>query len=332
MKKIGILTFFQADNYGALLQCFALSKFCSDQNNEVSVIDYHSKKMFTWKHRVKKIFVKTIQNKKFNNNRKNYYKVGNQRDFYDMIIVGSDQVWNPEIIKGDRFWIEPKIRYDKIISYAASIGKTRLNDDEKHFLDNCNFSMYDFISVREKSGRDVLNELGIKSEVVCDPTLLFYDESHVYNEIIEHSKLSKKDYIFVYSLEKSEEIDAISYKLANLYGLKVISCHPANNKTQKCSEFIIDTDICDFLYLIKNSKIVVTNSFHGLSFSYIFRKEVYCVSHSTLSSRQTDLIMTSGINYESSQPGQYHISSYSRDEKMKSLVNQSRSILCDQIK
>ena len=61
MGKIGILTFFDADNYGALLQCYALSKYCEEINHEVKVLVYHSKKMFTWKYRLKRKIAKTAQ-------------------------------------------------------------------------------------------------------------------------------------------------------------------------------------------------------------------------------------------------------------------------------
>lgn len=331
MKKIGILTFFEADNYGALLQCYALRRYCMKLNNDVRVIDYRSKQMFTWKHRLKNIFVKTLQNKKFDMNRKNFFKVGNKNDYYDLLIIGSDQVWNPSIIKGDNFWLDPKIKYNRLISYAASLGKSKLDEEEKIFFSNNDFSKYNLITVREKSGHDVLKKLGINSEIVCDPTLLFYDEPNAYDEIVNQSKVVENDYVYVYSLEKSKDIDEISNIIANKYGYKIVSSHPGNDKTQKCDEFVQDTDICDFLCLIKNAKIVVTNSFHGLAFSYIFRKEVYCVTHTKLGSRQTDLINTSGVKYEYDNHGQYHISNYENDEKMKEYIKKSKILLDEQI-
>lgn len=326
MKKIGILTFFDADNYGALLQCFALSTFCENNGCEAKVIKYHSKKMFTWKHRMKNIVAKTEQHKKFNHNRRNFFKCGNLKEKYDVVIVGSDQVWNPSIIKNDKFWIEPVLHYDKLISYAASIGKGKLSDSEETFLRTCEFSKYNWISVREKTGKILLKKIGVESEVVCDPTLLFYDKQKVYNDIIMKSRLKKNNYIFVYSLEKSEKIDEISSLLADKYGYSIISAHPANDRTQLCDEFIMDSDICDFLYLIKNAKMVVTNSFHGLVFSFIFKKAVFSVCHTTLGARQTDLIEESGLDYEHYKDV-YYIHSYINDKKMKDYITKSRLLL-----
>ena len=41
MKRIGILTFHRAINYGACLQAYALKKYIKDQGNECDIIDYH---------------------------------------------------------------------------------------------------------------------------------------------------------------------------------------------------------------------------------------------------------------------------------------------------
>ena len=331
MKKIGILTFFDADNYGALLQCYALSRFCKDDNYKIKVINYHSKQMYTWKHYLKRIIAKSRQNRKFDLNRKEFFELGSTKENYDIVIVGSDQVWNPSIINGDKYWIEPKLYYDKIISYAASLGKEQLNEEEKSFLKGCNFKIYNWISVREETGQKLLKSIGVKSKVVCDPTLLFYDTQDAYEEIIEKSNLNKSNYIFVYSLEKSNKIDVLSKSLAKKYGYTIISAHPANDRAQYCDEFIFDSDICDFLYLIKNARIIVTNSFHGLAFSFIFKKNVYAICHTTLSSRQTDLIKSSGLDYKIVNNGIYHISDYSNDSKMMEYLGESKLLLLDQL-
>lgn len=327
MSKIGILTFFDADNYGALLQCYALSEFCKINGYDVEVINYHSKQMFSWKHRLKRMVAKSLQNKRFDLNRRTFFEIGSTKDNYETLIVGSDQVWNPSIIKGDKNWIEPKIKYNKIISYAASLGKGKLDDNEKTFLLGCNFNIYDWVSVREKTGQKLLEEIGVHSEVVCDPTLLFYDAPDAYNNLVDKSNLDSNNYIFVYSLEKSDKIDEISKTLSKKYGYNILSAHPANCKTQYCNEFIMDSDICDFLYLIKNAKMIITNSFHGLAFSYIYKKDVFAVCHTSLSSRQTDLIENSGIEYEMLDSSVFHINNYSNDQDMKKYTEKSRLLL-----
>lgn len=327
MKKIGILTFFYADNYGALLQCYALSKFCEKNDYEVKVIDYHSKLMFTWKYRLKRRIAKSKQNKKFDLNREKFFQIGNIKEFYDIVIVGSDQVWNPSIINGDVYWIEPKLCYKKLISYAASLGKNELTANEETFLENCNFNLYNWISVRETTGQRLLGKTGIKSDVVCDPTLLFYNEPQIYSDIVKNSRLEKNNYIYVYSLEKSDKVDEISRALAKHTGCKIISSHPANSRMQYCDEFIENSDICDFLYLIKNATMVVTNSFHGLAFALIFRKEVFAICHTVLGSRQTDLIEMSGLKYDNLNNGVYHILSYENDNKLRNYIKKSKQLL-----
>lgn len=143
-----------------------------------------------------------------------------------------------------------------------------------------------------------MNTLGLNSEIVCDPTLLFYDDVDFYKRLSSNSKLSndsrlKDKYILVYSLEHSDSIDNISNHLKEETGYPIVSLHPMNNQAQNRDIFLYDTDPYDFLYLIEHCSYIVTNSFHGLAFAYIFRKKVYCVDHSSLSSRQTELIRNS---------------------------------------
>ena len=265
-------------------------------------------------------------------NRKHFFQIGSVNEFYDIVIVGSDQVWNPSIINGDTYWIEPQLRYENLISYAASLGKCKMTENEELFLKNCNFDSYNWISVREKSGQKLLEKQGIKSEVVCDPTLLFYNEPEIYDEIVKKSKIKNNDFIYVYSLEKSDKIDEISKTLAKNEGKRIISSHPADNKMQYCDEFIENSDMCDFLYLIKHATKVVTNSFHGLAFALIFRKDIFVICHTVLSSRQTDLIEMSGLKYDNLGNGVYHVHSYDNDNNMKSYITNSKLLLEAQLK
>lgn len=325
MKKIGILTFFEADNYGALLQCYALSHYCKKNNNIVKIIRYNSTKMFSLKYQLKKFFFKSKQQMRFIKNRKKYFKTGTIEESYDLVIVGSDQVWNPQIIKGDKFWINPQIKYNNLISYAASFGKNDLNEEESTWFRKLNFDTYQGISVREQQGQKILGDLGIPSELVCDPTLLYYNDSSIFDSLSVDSNLTiEYDYIFLYSLEYSVELENIAQNLSEKSGLKVLACHPANDNHFLNSDFIMNTDITDFLYLISNAKYVVTNSFHGLAFSFIFRKEVYCICHSLYGIRQRNLIEFSGMGYLKLSDTAYYINNYENDKYLLQYIEDSK--------
>ena len=144
---------------------------------------------------------------------------------------------------------------------------------------------------------------------------------------MQSNKALNKEYILVYSLEQSKAINELTQKLKCEKGYQVVSLHPMNRQSQKCDLFIKDTDPYDFLYLIKHCSVLVTNSFHGLAFSYIFRKKVYCVSHSTLSSRQRDLIKKSGFTFEKINNNTLFLNCNQKCDLLDEFIDYSNSML-----
>lgn len=328
--KVGILTFQFADNYGAVLQCFALSEACKKYGAEVRVIDYLPEKMVTKKSRIKKMLLPKGFEKKFEQFRKTHFHRMSVKESCDMILVGSDQVWNAGITEYDDFWILPRMKYKRLCSYAASFGKNQLSEREQKFLKEHkeDFERYDSITVREKAGQEFLEKLQVKAKTVCDPTILFYNEPKVYEKLAEKSEYQTAgEYILVYSLEHSQKLDEMIRKVKRETGKKVIALHPMNDNLQMCDEFVKDASVYDFLKLIKNADYVLTNSFHGLAFSYIFRKKVYCVHHSSLSSRQSELMEQSGFVFENCEENVYFIDTCQVSESMQSFVENSQKSL-----
>lgn len=333
--RIGILTFHFADNYGAILQCLALTEACKKNADDVCVIDYVPKQMIPVKSRVKRFLLKNEIQKKFDDFKKTYFQTISVRESCDLIIVGSDQVWNPQINECDPFWILPKMKYGRICSYAASIGKDQLKEEEAAYLseNSKGFEKYDVVTIREASGQKILKELHVLSELVCDPTLLFYDRTGLYEELSAQSEVSMTEpYILVYALEYSEKIDRIAKQLKNKTGCKVVAIHPMNDKLQECDEFIKNAGVCEFVALVKNAEYVLTNSFHGLAFSYIFRKKVYCFHHSSLSSRQAELIAKSEFATEQIEDGICYIDGAQRSDALDKFVSDSEELLKKMIK
>lgn len=328
--KVGILTFQFADNYGAVLQCFALAEAVKAYADEVVVLDYLPKQMISTKMKMKKRIIPKVFEKKFENFRKIHFKRKSRKDNFDVILVGSDQVWNSHITGYDSFWIAPSVKYKKICSYAASFGKSELTEMEKRYLleNKIFFKNYDVITVREKAGVQFLKNIGVMSETVCDPTLLFYNSSEIYNKLAKKAKIQPKEkYLLIYSLEYSVELEQIIEKLRDETKLKVYGIHPMNARVQSCDEFVENASVYEFLSLIKNAEYVLTNSFHGLAFSYIFRKKVYCVHHSSLSSRQIELIERSGFIYENRAENICFIDSAQKTKEMDFFVEKSKEKL-----
>lgn len=333
--RVGILTFHFADNYGAILQCLALAEACKKYTDDVCVIDYVPKQMIPVKFRLKRFLLKNEIQKKFDDFKKTYFQTISVKESCDLMIVGSDQVWNPQINECDPFWILPNMNYQRICSYAASIGKDKLNAAEAaYFSENSKgFETYDIVTMREASGQKILENLHISSELVCDPTLLFYNRAGFYEELSAQSEvLMTEPYILVYALEYSEKIDGMAEMLKQKKGYKVVAIHPMNDKLQECDEFIRNAGVCEFVALMKNAEYVLTNSFHGLAFSYIFRKKVYCFHHSSLSSRQAELIAKSEFVTEQIENGICYIDGAQRTDALDQFVSDSENILKRMIK
>lgn len=173
--KVGILTFHCANNYGAVLQCYALQEYLRSLGHEAYVIDYRPDyvvrryKVFSRRNWIVRDFKKTIKklfsepylcivrykrNKRlesFIKNRYNLYPYSADKSVFDAIVLGSDQIWNPnltgksfdEVFFGKDF-------HCKKISYAASNRTESLSPAEEAFYIK-HLAELDSIGVRENA-------------------------------------------------------------------------------------------------------------------------------------------------------------------------------------
>jgi hypothetical protein len=316
MKKIGILTFHRAVNYGAVLQTWALFKRIKDAGPEVSIIDYRPNsieltykpfsfiKLFENKSpkaqvlylldHIFKYRMICIRNQAFANFRNENLKIDGIdkiKDF-DVLISGSDQVWNPNLTKGlDKFYYLniPAKEGVKKISYGASSELAYFKElitNHKDFLVK-NLNSFNAISVREPALSDVLSKYIKKNiDVVLDPTLLLNAED--YEEIIT-MPLEKEPYVLVYQVVDKKETMRIARKISNERKLKIIFLNSRYRFYKRTTNLKGSIGPSEFLSLFKNASYIVTTSFHGTIFSIIFKKNFYTVvgKHS---SRQTNLL------------------------------------------
>lgn len=289
-KKIGILTFHWATNYGAVLQAFALQEVLSQLGYDTYIINYKPSK---YDNRFYKI-LKSKSYRSFNTKLIEFYKEKNIKKFrqkylnltnryysqlqlkknppkMDFYITGSDQVWNTYFTtKGEGNFTSvyylnfgpPNI---KRIGYAVSFGITR-NDYPISLLKEVTplLKEIDVISVRENSGADILNSLfNIESKLVCDPTLLLLGDFYVNRFRLARNKSNKSlDYIFSYILRKEQ------YKslLSTIFDKTKIPIHKSVIESPE-----------EWLNNIYNSSLIITNSYHGMVFSIIFKKQFIVV-------------------------------------------------------
>lgn len=304
MKKIGILTFHCAHNYGAVLQCYALQETLKKLGYDVEIIDYRPKyivnayKIFNMHHfisrnpikmakkcfneflsiymRIKRYYVfEKFINKKL---KLSEYLINNEiPSKYDIYIIGSDQIWNPKITNNfDRIYF-CQFKFNKgnrkYIAYAASMEAKKLSAYEKTYYRN-NLKNFDTISVRENQLAELLQPLTSKKIfTVLDPTLLL--TSTTWKKIIDRPILNKK-YVLVYQVRYNKNTHIIAKNIAKQIGGIVVeissdaSFKMRRNLKQSASPI-------EFLNYIMNAAFVVTTSFHGTAFSIIFERPFYCI-------------------------------------------------------
>lgn len=292
--KIGIITFHRANNYGAVLQCFALQEALKQVGYNVQIINYkqpfiESKDRIFSFAQITKIFSKprkTIRyiletkhriqvNTLFNHFRNKYLNCttactkNNIPQNFDCYIIGSDQLWNIECTKKIDTIFFGNFSHPKsslICGYAIS-GNTKSlnqipNEILKQYLRNFNH-----VSFREINLRDnVLQKTGINGRVDLDPTLLL--SPNVWNKIINTNWENKK-YILVYEVRrvknKERNLDIAAVKLS-----QQLKCDIIHLSSYKYTPE-------DFVSLFKYATYIITSSFHGTVFSLIFNKPVSVV-------------------------------------------------------
>ena len=204
----------------------------------------------------------------------------------DIFFAGSDQIWNSFFNNGKdpAFYLDFAPLGTVKASYAASFATenivTELKPQIKEWLSNM-----DYISVRESSGLNILNDLGIQEAVqVLDPVFLLPKEK--WESIIEYTA-ENDSYILLYDFDKNEQLGLAARELAHKNGWKVYS--------------YLDNPYCDrcfknagpraFLGLIKNAEMVISNSFHATAFSLIFEKNFWVINRKeAINTRMRDLV------------------------------------------
>lgn len=292
--KIGILTFQNTLNYGAILQEYALNKVLNEQC-ECEVIDYKCNcveerervKSFSeiksLKGKIKYIFLNkkirikrdkvkkfVLENVKVSENIYHREDISESQKYYDAYIVGSDQVWNYNLTGSDMTYLldfasEEKGKY----SYAASFGLSELQKHKEVYKNNLN--KFDAISVREEAGKKIVDEISNKKAIITlDPTFLLTKQE--WQKLIRSNKKRNKKYVVLYQMQESDILLKYAINFAKQRDCELINLNPFFKDIFKTKTYI-QGGPDEWLEFIQNSEAVITNSFHGLSFCIIFQKD-----------------------------------------------------------
>ena len=320
-RNVGIITFFDSTSYGGVLQSFATLKaiekigytaeFINYKNQyEQKIIKKEEGFLLFIKKIVRRLIINVIysdwyyRNKSFGSNlllyngkisMKKYYNINEMNDVDNKyLIVGSDQVWNPAITNGiDEAFLLNFGKNNIKISFSSSMGSHRLNEDEKQVFKK-NLEKFSHISVRENYVKNSLSFLKNKDiKVTCDPTLLFNCTQwcQLLSEFPNRYKKITDDYILTFFVGGSsdEYIEYINH-LKNKTKLRVYNIHKNKHKRNSIDKSLAGVNVAEFVYLIKNAKYIITDSFHGVVFSLLFNKKIIPVSNKSNPIRVYELL------------------------------------------
>jgi hypothetical protein len=309
--KIGIMTYWWSDdNYGQILQCYALQKYLRDAGHDAYLIRYNPDndyikttllekviksfnpvKLFRF-FRIKltkKIIKKLNEQRKFEEFKNNFINYSKQiyLSFKELVeyppkadiyIAGSDQIWNTFSMSITRskdvlraYFLDFGDSLIKRVAYAASFGKDKLSDDFKQEASPF-LQHFDYISVREKSGLEICRQCGFDRAVWApDPTMLL--DADVYRSLYNSNPINKpkKSYCLLYMLSNKTVLSVRKVFLwAKRNNIEIVYI-TGNARYDKYQKYY--ATIPEWLYLIDHARYVITNSYHCTIFSLLFQKQ-----------------------------------------------------------
>lgn len=303
--KIGIVTFYYAHNYGAVLQAYALKTYLKQKGHEVYMFPHINENIAAmYPREMRPVFPKKyiamplkwkyilVELKRVMYSKTDWHNrylkfesfiekhLSNDiptqieaKDFFDVIFFGSDQIWERNLIGNDLTYVG-RIDSEAVkVSYAASCFS-----NNSVFTDVMVEELKKFykLSARERDVAKKIGDLTSKNvAIVCDPVFLL--DAKEYKKILPHG-LIEEEYTLFYFVAEDDELEKICSYLRTNNKRKVLEIHYSKLKKEN-SDYRIDYGPEEFLYLIMNAQEVYTNSFHGTAFSIIFHKQFYVKSN-----------------------------------------------------
>ncbi len=328
--KIGIMTINSAYNYGCVLQAWSLQRYLEKEGHEAFIINYRIPeidnvyRLFQERQRFGNRALNALYNGlrrvKFNLTQKPRIRKAEKFEHfinetmnttqvyssfkeleeqeagaqYDVLITGSDQVWNGTITKGLKpaYFLEFDHSGKKKISYAASIGKTQLTNAEREFFAEC-LQKYDDIAVREQSAKKLLEPLvKQKIKVVVDPTLLLEREDF---DALKKPPRFRKPYLLVHIIGKDRNVKNMARMMSEKLGLRIVQNRMKKQYENELGRFA-DAGPEEFIGLIENAAFIVTNSFHATLFAIMYERNFVTIPHKTYPERMTYLLEHAGLS------------------------------------
>lgn len=332
--KTGIITFHFVNNFGGALQAYALRRFVAERfDADAELIDFRH--WFIRLTDAARMLPLTPNVRFYGPWLRSYGKMrGRRRKFaefirreghpskradalpaleklsanYDLLICGSDQLWNPMLTCGlaKPYFLRFGRGRCRRISYAVSVGAVR-EADRARMLGYV--KDLDAVSIREPV--DWL-EAALPVEHHIDPTLLL--ETGEWDAVAV-PPAKGEDYILTYFMQMNEAAYKAVADIKAKTGLKVVDISRYGYKPECVDECLVDLGPAEFVGLFQHAKRVCTNSFHGLVFSLIFDKPVDYVQMHRFGGRVENLCALLNIKRVEAMGGAYFHMEYDPAEK-----------------
>ncbi len=342
--KIGIITFHWAPNCGAVLQAYALQTYLQKLGNSVEIIDYRppykkwglrtyfSKNPVTMMAKWRELY----QLRKFRKTylqqlhltRTTYWKsepLKKECPPYDLLIAGSDQIWNPAMFQATRFnsmyfgsFAPPHMTK---ISYAASLGQGDLSNSEQEELKKF-LTGFTVIGVREENAVRLLSPLAPPScpvQQVVDPVLLLRRED--YQSIFNNRKAGEAPFIFLYLLSRpTPDHLSIINDVSSQLQLPLLSLKNPDTGYGVSGTKTRILPPAQWLERLHSAAWIICSSFHAVAFALLFHKPfIYLEAepYRRQGGNQRILSLLKPLNLEHRCLDQYH------EETVKRILQES---------
>lgn len=325
--KIGIITLPLHNNYGGILQAYALQKTLQDMGHDATVIDKSRIIRIPFKRKVIIYFKAFVKKMLFNKNivirwDKKHNKIVNamrihtypfllkhinrievSQDYssikesdFDAFVVGSDQIWRP-IQLGENNIDKAFLSFAegwnvKRISYAASFGSDEWEYTPKK-ADECSklIKKFEAVSVRENSAIELCKKhFGIEAQHVLDPTLLLTATDYI--KLFKEANTAKSNgNLMCYILDNNKEKDFMIQQIACKLNLSPFSVNSKYEVLDAPIEERIQPPVEKWLRGFHDAEMVFTDSFHGCVFSIIFNKPFWVIGNKERGNARFDSLL-----------------------------------------
>lgn len=318
--RISFITLHRVRNYGSSLQTYATQEFFKERGLDVILIDYYperytsigllsrlknkseklknnffllfcAKIIMSISYVKKKIIFDRFLKKYIRMTKKTFRKESDFKNYNfdcDLFFTGSDQVWNSYWNEGvDRpMFLDFVPNKHFMFSFASSIGEINFQNHEVVEIKDL-LSRYNFLSVREDSGVELLNLLGFNAKQLIDPTLYF--DIKFWNRITS-DKYKNRKYIVTYNLHHDKKIDDFAETIKKRYKCQIYNISYNIHDIFRKGKLIWCPKIEEYLGLIRDAQLVTTDSFHATVFSNIFHTNFFVFYPEKASSRLKSLL------------------------------------------